>query len=94
MLAAGEYADARGAGLLYAANLLGILIGGVTVLAIREPYFRNKLRRQRRSRLLLLLALSLASWVGFKLYSRYEHTFMPSNETTPRSGSKRESPRT
>jgi hypothetical protein len=48
------------------------LIGGISVLAIREPYFRDKLRRQRRSRLLLLLALSLASWVGFKLYGRYE----------------------
>ena len=72
MLAAGDFADARGAGLLYAANLLGILIGGISVLAIREPYFRDKLRRQRRSRLLLLLALSLASWVGFKLHGRYE----------------------
>lgn len=72
MLAAGDFADARGAGLLYAANLLGILIGGISVLAIREPYFRDKLRRQRRSRLLLLLALGLASWVGFKLYGRYE----------------------
>ena len=72
MLAAGDFADARGAGLLYAANLLGILIGGISVLAIREPYFRDKLRRQRRSRLLLLLALGLANWVGFKLYGRYE----------------------
>ena len=72
MLAAGDFADARGAGLLYAANLLGILIGGISVLAILEPYFRDKLRRQRRSRLLLLLALGLASWVGFKLYGRYE----------------------
>ena len=72
MLAAGDFADARGAGLLYAANLLGILIGGISVLAIREPYFRDKLRRQLRSRLLLLLALGLASWVGFKLYGRYE----------------------
>ena len=72
MLAAGDFAEARGAGLLYAANLLGILIGGISVLAIREPYFRDKLRRQRRSRLLLLLALGLASWVGFKLYGRYE----------------------
>ena len=72
MLAAGDFADARGAGLLYAANLLGILIGGISVLAIREPYFRDKLRRQRHSRLLLLLALGLASWVGFKLYGRYE----------------------
>ena len=72
MLAAGEYADARGAGLLFAANLVGILIGGISVLAIREPYFRDKLRWQRRSRLLLLLALTLASWVGFKLYRCYE----------------------
>lgn len=72
MLAAGDFTDARGAGLLYVANLLGILIGGISVLAIREPYFRDKLRRQRRSRLLLLLALALASWVGFKLYGRYE----------------------
>ncbi|QNJ29777.1 hypothetical protein [Synechococcus sp. A15-24] len=72
MLAAGDFADARGAGLLYAANLLGILIGGISVLAIREPYFRDKLRRQRRSRLPLMLALTLASWVGFKLYGRYE----------------------
>ena len=35
---------AQGAALLYAANLLGILIGGISVLAIREPYFREKLR--------------------------------------------------
>jgi uncharacterized membrane protein len=72
MLAASDFAEARGAGLLYAANLLSILIGGILVLAIREPYFRDKLRLQPRSRLLLLLALTLASWVGFKLYGRYE----------------------
>ena len=46
MLASGDFADARGAGVLYAANLLGILIGGISVLAIREPYFRDELRRQ------------------------------------------------
>ena len=39
MLAAQDLPDARGAGLLYAANLLGILIGGIIVLAIREPLF-------------------------------------------------------
>ncbi len=50
MLAAGDFADARGTGLLYAVNLLGILIGSISVLAILEPYFRDKLRRQRRSR--------------------------------------------
>ena len=50
ILAAGDFADARGAGLLYAVNLLGIFIGGISVLAILEPYLRDKLRRQRRSR--------------------------------------------
>ena len=72
MLAAQDIPDARGAGLLYAANLLGILIGGITVLAIREPYFRQLLRRKRRSRLPLLLALGLMIVVSPKLYKRYE----------------------
>ena len=72
MLSAPEMSGARGAALLYAANLLGILIGGISVLAIREPYFRDKLRRRRRSRLPVLLALGLAVLVGQKLYGRYE----------------------
>ena len=42
------------------------------MLAIREPYFRDKLRRRRRSRLPVLLALGLAVVVGQKLYGRYE----------------------
>ena len=76
MLAASSMDGAQGAALLYAANLLGILIGGITVLAIREPYFREKLRRRRRSRLPVLLALGLAVPVGQKLYTRYEqHLF-------------------
>jgi hypothetical protein len=70
MLAAGELDDAQGAGLLFSANLLGILIGGITVLATREPYFREKLRTQNRSRLPLLIALILAFVVGDKLYGR------------------------
>ena len=57
-----DISSAQGPALLYAANLLGILIGGITVLAIREPYFRDKLRRRRRSRLPVLLALGL---IGF-----------------------------
>jgi hypothetical protein len=72
MLAAGEFDEAQGAGLLFAANLLGILIGGITVLATREPYFREKLRTQNHSRLSLLIALVLAFVVGEKLYRRYE----------------------
>ena len=76
MLSAQDLSGAKGAALLYAANLLGILIGGISVLAIREPYFREKLRRRRRSRLPVLLAVGLAVLVGQKLYERYErHLF-------------------
>ena len=71
ILSGPDISNAQGPALLYAANLLGILIGGITVLAIREPYF-DKLRRRRRSRLLVLLALGLAVLVGQKLYGRYE----------------------
>ena len=72
MLAAGELEEAQGAGLLFSANLLGILIGGILVLATREPYFREKLRTQNRSRLPLLIALILAFAVGENLYGRYK----------------------
>ena len=46
MLAAGELDQAQGEGLLISANLLGISIGEIIVLATREPYFREKLRTQ------------------------------------------------
>jgi len=72
MLSGPDISSAQGPALLYAANLLGILIGGITVLAVREPYFREKLRQRRRSRLPVLLALGLAVLVGQKLYGRYE----------------------
>jgi len=72
MLSGPDITSAQGPALLYAANLLGILIGGISVLAIREPYFRQKLRQRRRSRLPVLLALGLAVLVGQKLYGRYE----------------------
>ena len=72
MLAAHDLAAARGAGLLYAANLLGILIGGLIVLAIREPYFREKLRHSRRSRLPVLISVGLLLLVGYKLHGRLD----------------------
>ena len=72
MLSGPDISSAQEPALLYAANLLGILIGGITVLAIREPYFREKLKRRRRSRLPVLLALGLAMIVGQKLNGRYE----------------------
>ena len=72
MLAAHDLAAARGAGLLYAANLLGILIGGLIVLAIRESYFREKLRHSRRSRLPVLISVGLLLLVGYKLHGRLD----------------------
>ena len=72
MLAAHDLAAARGAGLLYAANLLGILIGGLIVLAIREPYFREKLRHSRRSMLPVLISVGLLLLVGYKLHGRLD----------------------
>ena len=71
-LAVNDLADAVGAGLLCTANLLGILIGGLIVLAIREPYFQDKLRRSRRSRLPVLLSLGLLISIGEKLLERSE----------------------
>ena len=41
MLSEPDLRSTQGPALLYAANLLGILIGGITVLAIREPHFRD-----------------------------------------------------
>ena len=49
MLSASNMSSTQGAELLFAANLLGILIGDISVLAIREPYFRDQLRRRRHS---------------------------------------------
>ena len=64
MLSGPDLSSAQGSALLYAANLLGILIRGITVLAIREPHYRDQLRRRRSSRLPVLLALGLAVLVG------------------------------
>jgi uncharacterized hydrophobic protein (TIGR00271 family) len=43
LIAAGEWSMARGAGLLFAANLLGILSGALVMLGIARPELRQKL---------------------------------------------------
>jgi uncharacterized hydrophobic protein (TIGR00271 family) len=43
LIAAGEWQMARGAGLLFAANLLGILSGALVMLGIARPELRQKL---------------------------------------------------
>lgn len=75
MLSASNMSGAQGAALLFAANLLGILIGAISVLAIREPYFRDKPRRKLRSRLPVLLALGLAVAVGQNGMAGMSNTF-------------------
>ena len=89
MIAANDHEAAQGSGLLYLANLLGILIGGLIVLAAREPYFQDKLRRSRRSRLPVLLSISLLVFIGenlLGLYDQYLNT--TSSERLPSAGSK------
>ena len=75
MLSASNMSGAQGAALLFAANLLRILIGGISLLVIREPYFRDKLRRRRRSRLPVLLALGLGVAMGQNCMAGMSNTF-------------------
>ena len=45
LLSHARWEDALGAGLLFATNLLGILTGGLVLMACRDSYFRQELRR-------------------------------------------------
>ena len=45
LLSHAYWEDALGAGLLFATNLLGILTGGLVLMACRDSYFRQELRR-------------------------------------------------
>ena len=45
LLSHAYWEDALGAGLLFATNLLGILTGGLVLMACRNSYFRQELRR-------------------------------------------------
>ena len=44
-----QWSDASGAGLLFATNLLGILTGGLVLMAWKDSEFRHVLRRSRLS---------------------------------------------
>ena len=71
MIAGGNWENAEGAGLLFAANLLGILIGGVTVLAIREPYLRGQLLTSPRTKIPFVGALVLMIVITVPLSKRF-----------------------
>jgi uncharacterized hydrophobic protein (TIGR00271 family) len=55
LLAVGEWQKARGAGLLFAANLLGILSGALITLGITRPELRQRLFSSRLGLVSLLL---------------------------------------
>ena len=45
LLSKGYWEEAFGAGLLFATNLLGILTGGLVLMACKDSYFRHELKR-------------------------------------------------
>ncbi len=67
MASSGNLRNAAGAGLLFAANLLGILVGGIIVLTTMEPFFHDKLLRSRRTQLPLVIAVALLSAIAIPL---------------------------
>ena len=68
MAAAGDRVHAAGAGLLFITNLLGILVGGIVMLATLEPYFRERLISSRRTQLPLIVAIGLIVAITIPLY--------------------------
>ena len=71
MIPANDLEAAQGSDLLYLENLLGILIGKLIVLASLELCSQDKLRRNRRSRLHVLLSIGLLVFIGENLLGRY-----------------------
>jgi uncharacterized membrane protein len=65
LLSAGQWNGAFGAGLLYLTNLLGILSGGLLVLASAGPGFRHRLRSSRLGAISLMLTALLVIPLGY-----------------------------
>ena len=63
LIASRDWKYAVGAGLLFGANLVGILMGGMAVLAVSEPYLRQQLLRSRYSKGAVLCACALSLWM-------------------------------
>ena len=72
MIPANDLEAAQGSDPFYLANLLGILIGKLIVLASLELCFQAKLRRNRRSRVLVLLSIGLLVFISENLLGRYD----------------------
>jgi uncharacterized hydrophobic protein (TIGR00271 family) len=88
LLAHQHWALATGAGLLFATNLLGVLTGGVVLMAWKDPLLRQQLRRSHLSVAnfaltgLLLIPLG-TSFLGLLRNARRESTRETVQLTTP-----------
>ena len=66
-----NWADAYGAGLLFATNLLGILSGALLMMAWKEPFFREQLRESHLSAANFLLTFGLTALLLIPLTSQF-----------------------
>ena len=66
--ASADWSNAFGASLLFAANLLGIVMGGIAVLICRERYLRRRLVQSRRGQAALLTAVVMSIGILQPLY--------------------------
>ena len=74
LLSQGALAAASGAGLLFCTNLLGILTGGLVLMACKDPYFREQLTRSHLSAAsFVLTGLCGALGSGFISLLRAKH---------------------
>ena len=78
LLSQGALAAASGAGLLFCTNLLGILTGGLVLMACKDPYFREQLTRSHLSAasfvLTGLLVVPLGSGVISLLRAKHQES--------------------
>ncbi|HGY5551153.1 MAG TPA: DUF389 domain-containing protein [Prochlorococcus sp.] len=66
-----NWADAYGAGLLFATNLLGILSGALLMMAWKEPFFREQLRESHLSAANFMLTFGLTALLLIPLTSQF-----------------------
>lgn len=64
LLSQQNWSDAAGAGLLFCTNLLGILTGGLVLMACKDPFFREQLTRSHLSAASFLLTSLLILPLG------------------------------
>ena len=74
LLSDNYWQQAYGAGLLFATNLLGILVGAMTVMGILEPSYRRKLIASRLGITSLILTALLVIPLGGSFFNLVERS--------------------